>query len=220
MPKKTLAPQQARSRKSLGRLMKAAREILNEQGIEGATGPRVAARAGLSSGSVYRRFPNKDALMRAVILETREGIDAAAASGLTPELADRLSLQAFAEGMIRHSLSGQRQNARMLRAMLQFTLSRANAKFKKKIDELNARSIARVTDFLLLKRNEIGHPDPARALPFALTLVGAMLQHLVVLDAQPDTPESISTNDEEIVAELTRAFLRYLGVEYDPKAAR
>ena len=52
-------------------------ERLYEHWNEGATMPRVAARAGLSPGSVYRRFSNKDALMRAVILETREALDAA-----------------------------------------------------------------------------------------------------------------------------------------------
>jgi len=215
MPKQTLAPKQARSRESLGRLMKAAREILNEKGIENATVPRVAARAGLSPGSVYRRFPNKDALMRAVILETLETLDAAAASGLTPELAERLSLQAFAEAIVRHRLVSQRKNARMLRAMLQFILSHTNVGFKKKTAELNARSLQRVADFLLLKRSEIKHPDPKKALLFALMLVGAMLQQIVVLDAMPGVPDPrLPRTDDELVEELTRAFLSYLGVVY------
>ncbi len=215
MPNKTLAPKQARSRESLGRLMKAAREILNEKGIEGATVPRVAARAGLSPGSVYRRFPNKDALMRAVILETLETLDAAAASGLTPELAERLSLQAFVEAIVRHRLVSQRKNAKMLRAMLQFILSHPNVAFKKKTAELNARSLQRVTEFLLLKQSEINHPDPRKALPFALRVLGATLQQIIVLDALPGVPDPLlPRTDDELVEELTRAFLSYLGVVY------
>lgn len=221
MPKKTLAPKQARSRESLGRLMKAAREILNEKGLESATVPRVAARAGLSAGSVYRRFPNKDALMRAVILETLETLDAAAASELTPDLAERLSLQAFVEALVRHQLVGQRKNARMLRAMLQFTLSHTNAAFKKKSVEVNARSLRRLADFLLLKRSEINHPDPKKALPLALMLVGNMLQQIVVLDIGQSTPDPrLPRTDDELVEELTRAFLSYLGAEYKPKGSR
>lgn len=221
MPKKTLAPKQARSRASLGRLMKAARDILNEKGIEGATVPRVASRAGLSPGSVYRRFPNKDALMRAVILETLEGLDAAAASALTPELAERLSLQAFAEPMVRHRVASQRRNAKLLRAMLQFTLSHPNVAFKKKIAEVNARSIQRVADFLLLKRSEINHPDPRKALPLALMLVGTMLQQIIVFNALPGVPDPrLPRTDDELVEELTRAFLSYLGAEYKPKGKR
>ena len=215
MPKTTLAPKQARSRESLARLITATREILNEKGIEGATVPRVAARAGLSPGSVYRRFPNKDALMRAVILGTLETLDATAASGLTPELAKRLSLQAFAEAIVRHRLVSQRKNARMLRAMLQFILSHTNVGFKKKAAELNARSLQRVADFLLLKRSEIKHPDPKKALLFALMLVGAMLQQIVVLDTMPGVPDPrLPRTDDELVEELTRAFLSYLSVVY------
>jgi AcrR family transcriptional regulator len=212
MPKKSLAPKQARSRESSARLMAAAREILNEKGIEGATVPRVAARAGLSAGSVYRRFPNKDALMRAVILETLEALDAAAAAGLTPDLAERLSLREFVEAIVRHRLAGQRRNAKMLRAMLQFTLSHTNVAFKKRTVELNARSTQRVADFLMLKRAEIDHPDPAKALPFALMLMGAMLQQAIVLDPLPGVPDPrLPSTDEELVEEIARAFLGYLG---------
>jgi AcrR family transcriptional regulator len=212
VPKNSFAPKQARSRESLERLMASAREILNEKGIEGATVPRVAARAGLSPGSVYRRFPNKDALMRAVILETLETLDASVVSGLTPELAERLSLKAFAEAIVRHRLVSQQKNARMLRAMLQFTMSRANGAFKKKVGELNARSLQRVADFLLLKRNEISHPNPKKALPFALMLVGAVLQQIIVLGAHPGMPGALlPKTDDELVEELSRAFLAYLG---------
>lgn len=35
-----------------------------KDGLEGATIPHIAARAGLTPGAVYRRFPDKDALLR------------------------------------------------------------------------------------------------------------------------------------------------------------
>jgi AcrR family transcriptional regulator len=88
MPKKkSLVPQQSRSRESLHRLLMAATEVLQDKGLEGATIPRIAARAGLSPGAVYRRFPDKDALLRKVVLATLEGVDVHTASVLTPELA-------------------------------------------------------------------------------------------------------------------------------------
>jgi AcrR family transcriptional regulator len=218
MAKNPLAPQQARSRESLERLMKAARDILNERGLDWATVPRVAARAGLSPGSVYRRFPNKDALMRAVVLQTLEALEASTASALTSELAERLSLQAFAETMVRQSLAAQRRNAKMLRAMHQFIMSHPSVAFKKKAAELNARSVQRVADFLLLKRGEMNHPDPRKAAPFALMLVGFALQEIIVLDALPGVPDPrLPKTDDELVEELARAFLRYLGAEHTSK---
>jgi AcrR family transcriptional regulator len=72
MRKTVLPVHQARSRDSLTRLLKAAVEILNEHGIEGATIPRIAARANVSPGTVYRRFRDKDALLREVCLRMLE----------------------------------------------------------------------------------------------------------------------------------------------------
>ena len=218
MPKKTLAPKQARSRETHDRLMRATRELLNESGIEGATVPRVAARAGVSPAAVYRRFPNKDALMRAVILEMLESLDTATTAALTPELAQRLSLQAFAEIMIRRSLESQRRTATMLRAMRQFIESHPSTAFKKKAALLNIRSVEHVAEFLLQKRREMRHPDPRKAVPFALMIVGFAMQDIVVSDILPDmTDPRLPENDAALVAELVRAFLAYLGADYDPK---
>ena len=67
MAKKTLEPQQARSRESTRKLLKAAAEVLGQHGLEGTTIPRIAQHAGLTPGAVYRRFPDKDALLEAVV---------------------------------------------------------------------------------------------------------------------------------------------------------
>ena len=218
MAKKPLAPQQARSRESLERLMKAARQILNEKGLDGATVPKVAARAGLSPASVYRRFPNKDALMRAVILQMLEALDAQTAFALTSERAERLSLRAFAETMVKQSLAAQRRDATMLRAMHEFILSHPSIAFRRKAGELNARSVLRVADFLLRKRNEMSHPDPKKAAPFALMMVGFTLQEITVLDAVPGMPDPrLPKTDDELIEELVRAFLSYLGAEHTSK---
>src|ERR1700689_5385215 len=72
MPQTTLPAHQARSRESLARLLKAAAEVLNKDGLERATIPRIAAKAGLSPATIYRRFPDKDALLREVCLRMLE----------------------------------------------------------------------------------------------------------------------------------------------------
>lgn len=218
MPKDTLAPKQARSRKTYQRLMKATQELLNEKGIEGATVPRVAARARVSPASVYRRFPNKDALMRAVILEMLESFDATTSASLTPELAERLSLQAFAETMVRHSLASYRRNAKMLQAVRRFIEAHPSIAFKKKAAALNIRSVEHVAEFLQRKQDEMRHPNPKTAVPFALMMVGFALQEIVVADVLPDVEDPrLPSTDDELIEELVRAFLGYLGARYAPK---
>src|SRR5436309_4645310 len=57
---------QARSRLTLHRLLSAAEALLEHGGLEAATVPAIAETAGVSVGVIYRRFPSKDALIRAV----------------------------------------------------------------------------------------------------------------------------------------------------------
>lgn len=56
-------PQQARSREALRKLLTAAEEVLAEVGYEECTMAAVAERAGVSVGSIYRRFEGRDQLL-------------------------------------------------------------------------------------------------------------------------------------------------------------
>jgi AcrR family transcriptional regulator len=60
-------PRQARSRATVEAIVTAGAQVLIEQGYEGATTARVAERAGVSIGSLYQYFPNKEALIAALI---------------------------------------------------------------------------------------------------------------------------------------------------------
>jgi AcrR family transcriptional regulator len=60
------APMQARSRERLRRVLDAADELLAAQGAQAFTTTRVAAQAGVPIGSVYRFFPDKEAIVEAL----------------------------------------------------------------------------------------------------------------------------------------------------------
>src|SRR5919206_447210 len=65
-------PQQRRSRESLERVLRAGERVLADSGYEGFTIAEVSRRAKVSVGSVYGRFDNKDALIRAIHLRMME----------------------------------------------------------------------------------------------------------------------------------------------------
>src|SRR5215468_9900631 len=111
MAKKPFVVKQSRSRESLQRLLNAAAEVLTERGLEGTTIPRIAARAGLSPGAVYRRFPNKDALLQTVVLTFLEENEERAKHFLESEQIQKMSLKSFAELVVKTSLAGQRKYA-------------------------------------------------------------------------------------------------------------
>ncbi|MEO3783794.1 TetR/AcrR family transcriptional regulator [Actinocorallia sp. B10E7] len=49
------------------RILDAATRVLSERGYDGASTNRIAATAGISNGSLYQYFPNKDAIVVAVL---------------------------------------------------------------------------------------------------------------------------------------------------------
>ena len=61
------SPVQARSTASVDAILKATIQVLLRAGKEKLTTTRVAARAGVSVGTLYQYFPNKSALLRAAL---------------------------------------------------------------------------------------------------------------------------------------------------------
>jgi AcrR family transcriptional regulator len=60
-------PQQDRSRVTVEAILEATTHILTEEGYDKANTNRIADRAGISIGSLYQYFPNKESLMAALI---------------------------------------------------------------------------------------------------------------------------------------------------------
>src|SRR5580704_15575485 len=124
MAKKTLEPQQARSRESLRKLLKAAAQVLGQHGVEGTTIPRIAAHAGLTPGAIYRRFNDKDALLETVIMGILERQDERLRTGLTAEMAGQIPLPVLAAQIVDSLLVSYRANAELMRAIRQFLQGR------------------------------------------------------------------------------------------------
>jgi AcrR family transcriptional regulator len=61
-------PRQARSRDKLGRILAATAELLQEFSYDEVGTRLIAERAGVSVGSLYRFFPDKDSIARALLL--------------------------------------------------------------------------------------------------------------------------------------------------------
>jgi AcrR family transcriptional regulator len=68
------SPVQARSTASVNAILEATIQVLLEVGKEGLTTTRVAYRAGVSVGTLYQYFPNKSALLQAVLRSHLESV--------------------------------------------------------------------------------------------------------------------------------------------------
>lgn len=214
MTKNSLAPQQARSRESLRKLLKAAAEVLGQHGVEGTTIPRIAQHAGLTPGAVYRRFPDKDALLETVILGILERQDERLRVALTPEMARQIPLVVFAEQVITSMLISYRASAGLLRAVRQFVQGRDQTAFYKKVAKQEMRAFQYMMELFLVHRKEIRHRDPEVAVAFALvTLVSTLIELILVDHDLRCWQVVIPKDDQTLKRELLRNFLSYLGVE-------
>ncbi len=96
-------PRQERSRLTVDRILVAAAQVFHEAGYTSATTNDIALEAGISVGSLYQYFPNKDAILVAL---TRRHIDSATAglinlvSALSPEGGIRETLRTVVDFLV------------------------------------------------------------------------------------------------------------------------
>lgn len=206
-------PRQARSRETVRRLLDAAEIVLVKYGAQGATLPRIAKQARLSPASVYRRFRDKDALMRAVFRRFNERSEGAVDEGFRPETVRPLGLRQFSRRVIHGMVEGFRINAPLSRAAIQYAEQHPDMDFVKKSAESEARSFQRMVQTFLLWRDEIRHPDPEQAIRFGFLVVACVLKDLILFDRIRAMSRVMPVDDEVLKNELPRLFLLCLGVD-------
>jgi AcrR family transcriptional regulator len=90
------APGQARSKETVNVILEASARILESEGLRGFNTNAVAAKAGVSVGSLYQYFPNKDSILLTLIKSfedaTQEAVLEAMGSGKGRSLKPRLRL--------------------------------------------------------------------------------------------------------------------------------
>jgi len=207
-------PRQARSRETLTRLLDAAEALLSEGGLEAATVPAIAGRAGLSVGAVYRRFPDKDALLRAVYFRLFGRIREQNAARLNPELYGGVPLEAMLKAVVRGAVQHYREHRKLLQALQTYAESHADPEFRRRAAELNDEALGRLAAIAVSRRAEVAHPDPDAAVRFALLTIGLVLRGVLLREDR--LPGLFLRDDASLENELTRMVLGYLGVEGGP----
>ncbi len=207
---------QQRSQETLDRLLDAAEAVLGEEGLEAATVPRIAARAGVSVGAVYRRFPDKDAVFRAVYgrffacLATQRQLGAVG----FPQAAVKLpQLVRFLVGSMVRSY---RLHRGILRSLVRYARTHRDPEFRRHADAMNAAGLDCVEQLLLPYAAEMTHPDPRVAVRTGLYFIGFVLRETVL--AGDDVPR-LPIDEERLEEELARMYLGYLGVAVPAEGA-
>lgn len=205
-------PRQARSRETLRRLLDAAEAVMVKHGVEETTLPRIARHARVAPATVYRRFRNKEALMRAVFRRFNERSSGAVREQFDADKLRGVGLVPFATQVVQGMVQGFRANAALSRAAVLYAEKNPKADFIRKSGESERQSFQRMVDTFLLWRDQINHPDPELAIRLAFLVVASMLRDLVIFDRMRLMVSVIPVDDDVLKRELPRVFLGCLGV--------
>ena len=201
---------QARSRRTLDRLLDSAELVLDEVGLQGATVPMIANRAGVSVGVVYRRFRDKDALLRAAYQRFFERTLELNRAVLAPEHWVGKSAAQIVDAVVRGMVEGHKRHRGLLRALFTFITTHGDEEFRRRATELNNAATEQVA--LLIRERSGGstNPDPERATTMAILVIGSALRRWIEPEGERVFPVA---NEEELATELSRIACAYLGVQ-------
>jgi AcrR family transcriptional regulator len=201
------AHQQERSRETASRLLQAAEWVLEKRGLEGASVPEIARRAGVSPASIYRRFVDKDGLLREVFERFFEHSINANDEALQPSRWKAKSLEATVCALVAGMVAAYSQRPGLLRAVISYSEQHPDSAFRRRALDLRERSLAGIEKIVLLHTKEIRHPQPKKAVRIALQLVSLALKERI---RPSDKAGGTVLSADELRVELTRMFLGYL----------
>jgi AcrR family transcriptional regulator len=208
MDTEALVPQQDRSRKTLNTLLSATVQVLNAEGLEACTLPRVAKAASLSPATVYRRFEDKDALLRAAFLHVLQQSNTTNQATLEATLL-RPTLEDTAARIIAAILQQYRAHPRFYLALIQFLATHAGTPFATQAQQIMHTHVKLLADLLLHHRDRIRHPNPQRAATFAILSATSTIERSI-LEPGSLWHTALPLSDKLFTAELARALLGYL----------
>lgn len=202
-----VAPQQARSRETLERLLDAAEALIVERGLEQITVAEIAKHAGSSVGAFYARFPDKESLLRCVFQRFYEQAIATVDTVLAPQHWQDATAAELAASAMQFVVRIFRDKRELIVAL---TLRVArDPDLGLMGQQVGARIATRIAELLRVRGDHLSHPNPEQAIGFVVWLVLSALNSRAL--GAPGVETIIS--DEVIADELTRNAIAYLGIE-------
>jgi len=192
-------PRQARSKATVDTILAATARVLVRRGFDRLTTNAVADAAGVSIGSLYQYFPNKEALVAALIEATLDR----KSSALQAELA-RVATLPVAEAVravIGLAIANYSTEPELTRVLLQ-QVPRVGRMAR--ISELQLTTHRMVTALLDARRGELAIRDPETAAFVLVAAIEGIAQRAALGD--PDR-----LRDPTLVDEVISLVTRYLG---------
>jgi AcrR family transcriptional regulator len=206
-------PRQERSRQTLGRILDAAEALFTRDGFENTTLVDIATRAGLSIGSIYRRFPDKDAILQTVHENYCKRRTDDFARVFDPANWTRAGIGKIVPAIMDYLFVTYRQSPGILCMIEKQRL--VNPVVNERATAWNDYVISLIHRLLSQHSEDIAHEDVARAASFVHYVAHRVLAMTSLLE-QAEARPAYRIGDDGFKAELTRMVLAYLGLPAAP----
>ncbi|HET7176585.1 MAG TPA: TetR/AcrR family transcriptional regulator [Gammaproteobacteria bacterium] len=198
-PRKTAS--QARSRLTVDALLEATARILVKEGYDRASTNKIAARAGVSIGSLYQYFPSKEALVAAVAERHAER-----AMGLARRTFARVAtspVETAIRELVTLSVEAHRIDPELHRVLAEQVPRTGRLE---NVEALTREAHGLLRRYLEAHRNELAIEDLDVAAFICVTTVESLTH-----DAVLDHPELLTGRKaQRLVDDITRLVARYL----------
>jgi AcrR family transcriptional regulator len=193
-------PRQARSQATAAAILGAAARVFAAHGYAAGTTNRIAERAGVSVGSLYEYWPNKDAILTALIERHLEEARAVLVPLVTDARGGGRSLADLVRGLVEAMVALHAHEPALHRVL--FEEAPIPARVRRALAELDELMVAEVSA-LLRDHPEARVADPTLAATLVVHTVEALTHRLVVhLGRDADR--------EAWIGEVTQLVLRYV----------
>jgi AcrR family transcriptional regulator len=203
-------PRQARSQETMNRVLDAAAQILETKTFEELTIAEVIRQAGTSVGAFYGRFKDKDSLLQALDERFFQEFEDAITGLLAPSNWAGESIAHILEDVTRLMVETYSVEKGVLRSLNLKARLYGDSRFKKREQRAWDELFPQLQDTLLTHQEEITHPNPSLAIRLGFQQMFFSMREILLWEPLRGGPHY---ETDELIAELTRAYLAYLGIQ-------
>jgi AcrR family transcriptional regulator len=169
-------PRQERSRLTVEAILEAAARVFERQGYAGATTNRIAERAGVSIGSLYQYFPNKDAILVALVERHLDEGTAEAGPVLEGLVVDAPPVEVAMRRLVEAMVALHRERPALHRVL--FEEAPRPPALRRRLDALEGAAVAAIASYLR-ERDDVAR-DPGLAARMVVRVVETVTHELVL----------------------------------------
>jgi AcrR family transcriptional regulator len=193
-------PQQARSRKTREKILKAAEDLFEVKGFESTTSSAIARRAGVSVGTFYLYFPDKHAVLMEIFHDSVDEIFGTAMEALKPEHWEKTDIRKGIRTLIAAVV-----DSRDVRPGIQRILHERYFKdeaIKSEVDRIQEQSVEAIERLMKFLSKRVRVKDRRAAAYLIYAVVDALAARVMLAQSPIETGR--------LAEELTDLIARYL----------